>query len=1233
VPVELPAGTFVTSVAAGHDFALAATSTGAVYAWGYGGDGELGNGSESDSDVPVEVELPSGEPVTEVAAGHDTGYALLSDGQVFAWGNGQNGQLGDNDDQTTDTPVNVQFDFDGTIVAIAAGAEHALALGGSGEVFAWGEGGDGQLGNGGDGENDAPQPVDLPAGVTATAIAAGHYFSLAVTSTGAVYSWGDGSDGQLGDGADDSSDTPVQVELPAGADVTAIAGGSGHALALTASGTVYAWGDGSDGQLGDDSTTSTDVPVAVKMPAGSPPATAVAAGDYFSLALLGAPVVSRVTPEAGPAPGGTPVTIFGLDFAAVRSVLFGGVPATSLHTVTGGEISAVAPAEVVGSVGVTVVTANGTAVAPSRTPFAYSPLEPVEAPLPAGAPSPASTTLAAISCTSATTCVAVGEVGALARAVMQSRPHAVPHPTAFGGLYGLIEVLAGGHWTPLLAPEPGDAGTKADDDQYATLDAVSCSSATRCTAVGSYEDDNGYDYGLVDTLSGGTWTAMAAPLPGNAGTDGDGYGDAFLNAVSCPSATSCAAVGSYEDNGDYMMALVDTLAGSAWSGGEAPLPAGAGGDGSDGYATLYAVSCPTAGTCAAGGRYEDTNGFAYGLLDTLSSGTWAPAEAPEPANAAADFAGEYAEIDAVDCPAAGRCTAVGQYEDTGNYQYGLLESLSGGTWSAIAAPQPANAGTEAEGDQGTILTAVSCGSVTRCVAAGSYSDASGNSDDLIESGSGTAWAPVEGPQPAGAAASGGGKAPIEKKSAIAKRAAIETPAAERKSSFRFGGLPLDCVSVTACTDVGSYGDAGQYGYGLVDTLATGHWGAAEAPEPAGAGSEGDGYENAYLQATSCVVAAVCYSVGSYTDSTGTEQGLIEEPAIAPLPSASAAPECLKVALSWTDPPTPGFAGVDITRSSVAPPTADTAADRVATAAASATSYTDGGLTPGDTYYYALFAKGAGGFVDTPVDVKVTESCPALPGYREEGGDGGVFAFHQTFRGSVPPPAPPGLGLHIRDATAMAVTGTGGYWVVESDGGVFSFGATDYGSLPGRGVHVDDIVGAASTPYGGGFWMVGADGTVYAFGDAPTLGSLSGLGTSRVVAIASADLGGYWIVTSTGNVVAFGDARYWGSCQDTGSACAGATDIVGIEPSGAGGYWLAGRDGGVFTFGDARFRGSCPAVGSSCDGVDDVVGIASPDRDGYWLAEADGRVIPFGDARYFGDEKGAALTLPIVGISF
>ena len=115
------------------------------------------------------------------------------------------------------------------MTAVAVGALHSLALTSTGAVFAWGYNTDGELGDGGTANSDVPVKVKLPAGTKVTAIAAGGYDSLALTSTGAVFAWGYNADGELGDGGTANSDVPVKVKLPAGTKVTAVAAG-GSAL-------------------------------------------------------------------------------------------------------------------------------------------------------------------------------------------------------------------------------------------------------------------------------------------------------------------------------------------------------------------------------------------------------------------------------------------------------------------------------------------------------------------------------------------------------------------------------------------------------------------------------------------------------------------------------------------------------------------------------------------------------------------------------------------------------------------------------------------------------------------------------------------------------------------------------------------------------------------------------------------------------------------------------------------
>ena len=138
----------------------------------------------------------------------------------------------------------------------------------------------GQLGdNGTIGHSVTPVVVSLPAGVSATKIAAGSEHSLAIGSDGKLYVWGYNEYGQLGNGGAVNLKTPAAISLAAGVSATAIAGGEDHSLAIGSNGAVYAWGYNANGQLGNGGTTQTNTPVEVSLPASSLPATAIFAGS------------------------------------------------------------------------------------------------------------------------------------------------------------------------------------------------------------------------------------------------------------------------------------------------------------------------------------------------------------------------------------------------------------------------------------------------------------------------------------------------------------------------------------------------------------------------------------------------------------------------------------------------------------------------------------------------------------------------------------------------------------------------------------------------------------------------------------------------------------------------------------------------------------------------------------------------------------------------------------------
>ena len=254
----------------------ASASSNGVFAWGENEDGQLGDGSFAATGRPV---MLSGlGAVTGLDAGSAHSLAVLSDGTAVSWGANADGQLGngkEGGDSSTPAPVN---GLSG-VTAVSAGGGYSMALLGNGTVMAWGANGSGQLGNGTTTNRDVPVPVSGLSGVTA--ISAGDEHGLALLSNGTVMAWGSNFEGQLGNGTTKNSDLPMPV--PGLTDVMAISAGGAHSMALLSNGTVKAWGWNIDGQLGNGSTVNSDVPLAVSELSG---VAAISAGLSDSVALL-----------------------------------------------------------------------------------------------------------------------------------------------------------------------------------------------------------------------------------------------------------------------------------------------------------------------------------------------------------------------------------------------------------------------------------------------------------------------------------------------------------------------------------------------------------------------------------------------------------------------------------------------------------------------------------------------------------------------------------------------------------------------------------------------------------------------------------------------------------------------------------------------------------------------------------------------------------------------------------
>jgi alpha-tubulin suppressor-like RCC1 family protein len=250
-PAKLEGLKDIVSVAAGYSTSMALDKDGVVYVWGNKHGIEKVDGFKN--------------PVVKVAASNEAYLALQSDGLIYQW--------------TFDGApalVNVPRSID-----IAAGANHFMALTAQGRVYCWGENSFGQLGDGTTANRDAPQSVNGVYEVAAIGTGSNHAF--AVTRTGELYGWGNNRDGQVGVGH--LSDVIRKPEkLSVNDKIASVAGGDRHSVALTTDGKLYSWGNAEYGQL---ATGKLEVSSSPKLVTNNKTFESIAAGANFTVAYRG----------------------------------------------------------------------------------------------------------------------------------------------------------------------------------------------------------------------------------------------------------------------------------------------------------------------------------------------------------------------------------------------------------------------------------------------------------------------------------------------------------------------------------------------------------------------------------------------------------------------------------------------------------------------------------------------------------------------------------------------------------------------------------------------------------------------------------------------------------------------------------------------------------------------------------------------------------------------------------
>ena len=321
------------------------------------------------------------------------------------------------------------------------------------------------------------------------------------------------------------------------------------------------------------------------------------------------------------------------------------------------------------------------------------------------------------------------------------------------GTSAWADTLSGTTWTSAELPVPGNATVdnyNAAGNGSPLLYGVDCPTASSCMAVGAVrvpQGTTGNPYqGLAETLVGGTWTADEVVQPSNA----DLTSSASLKGVSCASTvTTCTAVGQYAHvSGSYGVEYgwIASLAGSAWSSTEAPMPANANTSFDNQIAFLSSVSCPASGGCVAAGTYiGPTGGEDIGMIDTLpaASSTWSTTAAALPSDFASLYTpGDgYSYLEGVSCTSdtttlTSTCVSDGDYiqlRSLGNDPTIALTNTiieTNGIWGAptagtLGAPSNARTLTDANGTYSypnEVLYAIACVGTGECVLGGRYDD-------------------------------------------------------------------------------------------------------------------------------------------------------------------------------------------------------------------------------------------------------------------------------------------------------------------------------------------------------------------------------------------------------------------------------------------------------------------------------------------------------------------------------
>ncbi|XP_054030574.1 probable E3 ubiquitin-protein ligase HERC4 isoform X1 [Melanerpes formicivorus] len=257
----------IVAVSCGEAHTLALNDKGQVYAWGLATDGQLGlPGTEECIRVPRNIKSLSEIQIVQVACGYYHSLALSKGSEVFSWGQNKYGQLGlGYEYKKQNSPHMIKSLLGIPFAQIAAGGAHSFVLTLSGAIFGWGRNKFGQLGLNDDNDRYVPTLLKSLRSQKVVHICCGEDHTAALTKEGGVFTFGAGGYGQLGHNSTSHEINPRKVFELMGSVVTQITCGRQHTTAFVpSSGRIYSFGLGGNGQLGTGTTSNRKSPFTVK---------------------------------------------------------------------------------------------------------------------------------------------------------------------------------------------------------------------------------------------------------------------------------------------------------------------------------------------------------------------------------------------------------------------------------------------------------------------------------------------------------------------------------------------------------------------------------------------------------------------------------------------------------------------------------------------------------------------------------------------------------------------------------------------------------------------------------------------------------------------------------------------------------------------------------------------------------------------------------------------------------